>query len=188
MHEIHYVTSNIGKFNEVNEFMKRQDTCLKIKQYTLEIAEIQTLDQRAVALDKARQAWECLQKPILVDDAGFYFEKYNHFPGVLSKFIYQALGLEGIFKLVQPGDKAYFQLVLVYYYGVDRYELFEGRCEGEIVYPTVFDTASSLPYVFLFKPHGVSEALDQLKIKGQDELYNPRVIALKKFLQWYSCI
>ena len=54
----------------------------------LDIPEIQTLNQKEVAIDKARKAYEILKQPLIVDDSGFFVNKYNNFPGVLTKFIY----------------------------------------------------------------------------------------------------
>jgi len=85
MNEIFYVTGNTGKFNEVKDFADRVFSEIDLKQYHVELSEQQILDQRTIAVSKAMQAWEVIKQPLLVDDAGFFFEKYPKFPGTLSK-------------------------------------------------------------------------------------------------------
>ena len=82
---IHYVTGNQGKFQEVNYFIQTNTKNIELIQFDAQIPEIQTLDQKTVAMDKAIKAWEIVQKPLIVDDSAIYFKKYNKFPGTFFK-------------------------------------------------------------------------------------------------------
>jgi len=185
--EIFYVTSNIGKFEEVERIIKQQAPHIVLKPFTADIPEIQTMDQKEVALDKAKKAWDLVQKPLIIDDAGIYFEKYNKFPGVLSKFVSHGLGFEGIKKLIEPGDKAFYLLYMIYVDAPDKFQVFEGRCEGVLDTPEVFDAHQNLPYDTYFTPIGADKTCAQMRHdleKYQDYFY--RVRALRKFLDWYG--
>ena len=184
--EIYYATSNSGKFAEVKNYLAEFAPHISLKQFDRDLPEIQTLDQRAIAVNKAQQAWNILQKPVLVDDAGVFCEKYNQFPGTLTKFVYEGIGFEGLLKLLEHNDKAAFVLQLVYMTGPDDYHVFEGRCEGRIVHPGSFDAPPSLPYCAIFAPTGSEKTLSQLMVTGEDRNYNHRIQALKKFLAWHS--
>jgi non-canonical purine NTP pyrophosphatase (RdgB/HAM1 family) len=183
--EIFYATSNDAKFHEVHDYISRYNIPIILKQYAQELEEPQTYDQRAIAVAKAKQAWERLQRPVLVDDSGVYFEKYHQFPGVFSKFVYYGIGLEGIFKLVNSGDRAYFLIDLVYAYGPGQYEVFEVKNNGSIVHPGPnFDATSRLPYLSIIIPDGSTKTYAQLKKEGKDHEFNFRIQAFKKFLMW----
>src|SRR3978361_1942763 len=113
-HEIYYATSNEGKFEEVKSYLSRFDASIDLKQFQVEIEEIQTLDQKAISIDKAHKAWMILKKQLLVDDGGIYFEGFNQFPGTLSKHVFEGIGYEGIFKLVEENHKAFFKMHMAY--------------------------------------------------------------------------
>jgi len=185
--EIYYVTSNTGKFDEVARMLAQHAPEILLTSCDIDIPEIQSMDQLEVARDKAKKAWDVLQKPLIIDDAGIYFEKYNKFPGVLSKFVSYGLGFEGIKKLIEPGDKAYFLLYMIYVDGPESYHVFEGRCDGILHTPEIFDAQQNLPYDTYFTPLGADKSCAQMRHeleKYQDYFY--RVRAVRKFLDWYK--
>lgn len=187
MHEMYYATSNSDKFETVFQYLERNAPHIILKPCTQDFPEIQSYDQKAVALDKARQAWEFLKKPVLVDDAGIFFEKYRDFPGVLTKYVYRGIGLDGLRKLVVPGDKATFRLHMVYWYGPEQYEIFIGECPGRIVHQKEFKSSEHSPYDQLFAPEEEpTVSFAQLHALGQYEKYHYRIYALQKFLHWLT--
>src|SRR3972149_6956296 len=98
--ELHYVTTNPGKFTEIADYLHTASPQITLKQFSPDITEIQTTDQLAIAVDKAKKAWDLLKKPLLLDDAAIYFEKYHKFPGTLSKFVSEGIGFEGLKRLI----------------------------------------------------------------------------------------
>jgi non-canonical purine NTP pyrophosphatase (RdgB/HAM1 family) len=186
MYKIYYATSNPVKFQEAEQFFRDTGSNISLQPYTQDIPEIQSLDQELVALNKAREAWRRLQKPLLAEDAGIYFSKFNQFPGTLTKFIYQAIGMEGLLKLVGSQDKALFQMHLIYYYGPDQYKIFKANCSGSIRETTVFKASKSVPFDDIFVPDGSDKTYAQLRESNQLSNFNYRVKALEMFASWYK--
>lgn len=186
MNELYYATGNSDKFEAVYRYLEKNLPHVTLHPCTQDFPEIQSYDQRAVAVDKARQAWDYLKKPVLVDDAGIYFEKYRDFPGVLTKYVYRGIGIDGLLKLTEPGDKAVFKLHMVYWYAPESYEVFVGECPGHIVHQSEFITGEYSPYDQIFAPDSCTETFAQLLKTGRAEPYHYRLHALKKFLQWYT--
>lgn len=186
MSEFHYLTGNAGKFEEVKAFVERNNPSLSLQQIDIDLDEIQTLDHVGVAIDKAKRAWQILKKPLLVDDAGIYFEKYHRFPGTLTKFVFQGIGFDGILKLVEGDHRAYFLIYLVYINGPESYQVFEGICHGKIVEPRVIRAHPSLPFDDIFVPQGTEKTYAELRHTPDLDIYNYRIMAFKKFLQWYN--
>jgi len=182
---IYYVTGNSGKFADVAAYMTLYAPEIALMQYDTDIPEIQSLDQRAVAIDKARQAYQHLQSPVLVDDSGIYFDQYHEFPGVLSKYIFQALGLAGIKRLMNTGDWASFRIHIVFYYAPEQYEVFACVSPGTIMYQDQFLPPASLPYDQLFVPEGTNMTHAELRAKGLINNFDHRIAALKNFIAWY---
>lgn len=59
--ELYFVTGNPVKFQEVSTFFAKYAPQISVKQFDVDLPEIQTLDQTAIAVDKARQAWNLLK-------------------------------------------------------------------------------------------------------------------------------
>ncbi len=186
MSELYYVTGNAGKFGEVKEFVDRINVGIDLKQVDVDLSEEQTLDQRFVAIEKAKQAWRQVQKPLLVDDAGLYFEAYHRFPGTLTKFVFQGIGINGILKLVADDHRAYYLIYLVFIDGPDSYQVFEQRCDGKIVDPGVIEAHPSLPFDDIFVPVGTEKTYAQMRNTPEKDLFNCRVKAVQQFLAWYK--
>lgn len=184
--KIAYVTGNQGKYQEVSDYLAREHSAVQLEQVSLPIHEIQSLDQRAVALDKARQAYQALQRPLLVDDAAIYYCKYNQFPGVFTRYVYTGIGMEGMFKLIEPGDRAYFLLYLVYVDGRGNEHVFEGRCDGSITKPAVFKAHPDLPFDDIFIPDGSLLSYADLFGTPAFSDFAYRLQAIKKFVQWLA--
>lgn len=183
--KIYYVTSNHGKFEEAKKFIQEFAPDIDLKQLDADIEEIQTLDQKAIAVDKVKKAFALVNQPVLVDDGGIFFDAYNQFPGTLSKFIFQGIGFEGIFRLIADNNKAAFILHLAYFDG-KTLEVFEGRCDGVIVHPQNFSAHPQLPFTAIFKPNGSDKTFAELRDTPDFVKYSFRQQALKKFLQWYK--
>jgi len=184
--ELYYATGNAGKMDEVKVFFAQAVPDIVVKQFAVDIEEIQTLDQKAIAIDKVQKAWQQLKKPVLVDDSGIFFEDYPQFPGTLSKFVYKTLGFEGIFKLVNENARAAFILQLAYTDG-EIIKTFEGRCDGVLVHPVNVATYPQMPFKTIFKPDGSDLTYAELyKNPAEFAKFAFRKRALEKFLDWYK--
>ncbi len=181
--ELFYATGNRGKFEEVFRYLADLNSSITLVQAPVPIIEIQSLDQKAVALDKARQAFDQLKKPFIIDDAALYFPKYNQFPGVFTRYVYEGIGVDGIFRLVEPGDRAYFLLYLVYGDAQGNFQTFEGRCEGRVTRPNILKAPKDLPFDDFFIPDGSD--LSYVDMAGTPMFvdYAYRLKAVKKLLE-----
>ena len=184
--ELHFVTGNIGKFEEIKKFFKKQAPELRVIHENIDLDEIQSLDLKKVAIHKAKQAWQEIKKPLIVDDGGFFLEAYNNFPGALSKFVMQGIGIEGIFKLAESNSQASFRTYLVFSDGPDSYQLFEGVCAGKLVRRDDAIVDPRLPYRSFFQPAGFIKSYAELMSENREHDYHHRIKALNKFLEWYS--
>ncbi|MFC1894958.1 non-canonical purine NTP pyrophosphatase [Candidatus Dependentiae bacterium] len=184
--EIYYVTSNDGKFEEVQQFIEKNKPNIKLKQFKIDIEEIQSFDQKKIAIDKARKAWHAVKKPLLIDDAAIYFEKYNNFPGTLSKYVSLGIGFEGIKKLIEVGDKAFKMLHMIYIDHLDSITIFEEKCYGTLVKPKKFIGNPSLPFDCVFLPQGSKKTYAELRNTKESDNFFHRINALKNFLKWYK--
>ncbi|KKP24873.1 MAG: hypothetical protein SZ59_C0001G0191 [candidate division TM6 bacterium GW2011_GWF2_28_16] len=184
--EIYFVTGNSGKFKEMKTYIENNVPEIELKQFKADIPEIQSMDQKEICIDKALKAWELLKKPLIVDDSAIYYEKYNNFPGTMTKYIYQGLGFDGIKKLIETGDKAYFTLQITYIENPEKIHVFEGKTEGTIKRHETFAGDPSLPHAYMFVPNGSNKLYEELRNTKEGEPFMHRIKALKAFVLWYE--
>jgi non-canonical purine NTP pyrophosphatase (RdgB/HAM1 family) len=185
---ITFVTGNTGKFEEVQRSINELACAITVTQAKIDLPEYQSLDIRTVALGKAQKAWEMLQRPILIDDGGLYLKRYHQFPGTLSKYVYQGVGINGIWLLAEEDPRAYFLSCLVYITGPNDYHFFEGICHGTIIKPTsdVFD--GHLPYTYIFVPNGQTKTMAQLRNTEVEKQFHHRLKAVKQLVSYLNTI
>ena len=186
MKTIAYVTSNNGKFLEVQRYLQRQAPDINLVRADVDIEEIQSMDQYTIAIDKAQKAWAQLKIPLLIDDAGIYFNRWHEFPGVLTKFIYKGIGMDGIKRLIDEGDTGYFKLWLIYADEHGTLHPFEGRCDGQLTAAYQGDSHAELPFDVCFKPDGLEKTYAEIQHEPAYENYFYRIRALKAFLTWFK--
>lgn len=184
--EIYFVTGNSGKFEEVKTYIENNVNNIKIKRFETDIVEIQTLDQKELIIDKALKAWELLKKPLIIDDDAFYIEKYNKFPGIMSKYVAEGLGFEGVKKLAENGDESKFILFFAYIDSPENIKLFEASTKGIIKIPKTFQGHPKLFYSSIFVPTGADKFYYELRNTKEGEPLMHRIKALKKFINWYK--
>lgn len=176
---INVLTTSSYKLNEFKAVLLPD---FEIVSNNLEIAEIQSIDQREVIISKAKQAFAILQKPLCVDDFGFYIDKFNSFPGAMTKFIFKSLGYGGLLKLVDENEPAHYKSTIAYIDGKDL-QIFEGVLAGKITkkIPKMYMENSPINSVFI--PNGYSDIFE--KVKDLDGFISHRRKALddlKKYL------
>ena len=183
---IYYATGNAGKFDELKRYVKAHEPMIELKQFDKDLPEIQSFDQKAIAIDKATQAWNALHHPVLTDDSGVYFDHYNNFPGTMTKFVYYGIGLEGLLRLAEVDNRATKRLYMIYKECDETQEIFEGVSTGIIVKPDKIEAHPKLPYDDIFMPDGANKTMAKIRGTDEEKKYAYRLKALRKFLEWYK--
>lgn len=183
---IYFATGNKGKFEDLLDQCVSRDLPFALEQLVCDVDEIQSDDQVEIAMRKARAAWEQERKPLLVDDAGMFFEQYHNFPGTFSKYIYRSLKLEGLQKLFAPGDKAYFAVVFAFADEQGEVTPFQAKLSGSLIYAQPEEIDPALPFTAMFVPEGATKSYQQLARDGEKGPFAVRAHALDKFLVWFK--
>lgn len=176
------VTGNTKKYKEMAEALSHHR--IATDWINADVDEVKSLDAEVVIRDKALKSFNRVQKPILVDDSGIYFDRYTNFPGTYSKFLYQAIGYDGIFQLVKKGDSAVFRCFVGYMdEKIDTPQIFHGEYPGTIT-DDFERTESEMPYALFFVPN---ESGKRMCLLSPEERKNDhRHQALNAFAVWYS--
>jgi len=122
-----------------------------------------------IARESAKNLAEKLNKPVITEDTGLYFKAYNNFPGALPKFVYQGIGFEGIFKLLDGKDRsAYFKTVIGYCEPDKEPVLFEAEMDGKIADKIFMQATNAMPYDHIFIPDGHKKTIVEMGMEEKN--------------------
>jgi len=146
-----FVTGNANKLRETRATI---GDALTIEAHALDLPEYQG-DPLEIASKKCREAYAAIQAPVIVEDTSLCFNAFGGLPGPYIKWFLQNLKPVGLYKMISAFEdkSAYAQCIFAYFDGatMDEPVLFDGRCPGTIVPPTV---TSKFGWDPIFKPDG----------------------------------
>ncbi|HVX58216.1 MAG TPA: non-canonical purine NTP pyrophosphatase [Candidatus Saccharimonadales bacterium] len=180
MADVTFITGNVKKAEFLAKYLNHPVDHMK-----LELDELQSLDLKEIAEHKARQAFDKVNKPILVEDVSFTLEALGgKLPGPFIKWFLEEVGLEGVCRLADLSDsrKATTAICYVYFDG-KRLEFFEGEMKGTVPdHPTGQD---GFGFNSVFIPEGTTKTNAQMNEEevGKHSLRTVTVFPqIKKFL------
>lgn len=108
-----------------------------------------------IAVSAAQAAAKKFNKTVVAEDAGLFFEAYDGFPGMNTKWIMNKLGYDGILRLLDGKNRAaYFRTVLGLSYPDGKTEVFEGIVRGHIADKVYGAEVDCMDYDRIFIPDG----------------------------------
>ncbi len=126
---VHFATGNGGKLASAQAALAPMG--IEVISVNLDLPEPQSDDLRAIALAKSQFAFEKIRRPVIAQDAGFYVDALNGFPGAFTKFVLNTIGIGGILKLAKGETRSCaFRNCLAYCDGDTR--LFEDEIRGTL--------------------------------------------------------
>lgn len=122
--EVLFVTSNAGKVENARAALKKYG--VSVRQKDIDLIESRSEDPKEIALEKAKQAFRLLKKPVIVEDSGFFIRALGGFPMTHIKFSLKTIGIQKILKAMK-GEKdrhAEWRMTVAYVSGRDMYKTF----------------------------------------------------------------
>ena len=152
--ELFFVSSNENKFQEAERILSNSGVQINLFKTTLE--EIQSNNLNDIAEQKAINAYDLIQNPVIIEDDGLFINSLNGFPGPYSSYVYDTIGNEGIIKLLENSEirDAKFVSIIAYCDNDSSVKLFESSIPGKIS-PTI--ETGGWGYDPIFIPAGESK-------------------------------
>lgn len=169
--KIAFITTNKGKFEEVESLLKDYSIDLEWVNRKYEEDSDDTIED--TAKKAAKKLANELKQPIILEDTGLFFEAYDGFPGPSPKFVFKTLGYRGILKLLDGvSRKAYFQTFAAYCEPGSEPTTFSGKMKGEITDKVMnpdkdFDF---MPYDRIFVPEGKQVTISDMTMEEKNRL------------------
>ena len=180
MGKIVFASTNESKFNEIFLYLKSFN--IEIEFVRFGTLEIQSNKLEEIALQKSKEAFEKIGRPLIVEDTGLFIDSLKGFPGPYSSYVLKTIGNQGILDLLlNSADRsALFKSVIVYKDNNNNM-IFSGDTRG-----TISDhiTEGGWGYDPIFIPQGSSISYGQLGIANKMGISH-RTHALNNFAKWY---
>eukprot|EP00116_Pleurobrachia_bachei_P009835 sb/3470097/ len=156
-----FITGNAKKLEEVTAILGKEFP------FTLTSKKLDLPELQGEPLEIARE--KCLlaaaqmnYEAVLVEDTCLCYNALNGLPGPYIKWFLDKCGREGLYKLLAGyPDKSAYALCTFAYYDPEkkRVEVFEGRCNGQIVPPRGPENFGWDP---VFQPDGFTETYAEM--------------------------
>ena len=176
------VTQNQHKLKELTPLFKKYN--VEFDTTSLEKHEIRSESIEIMAREAAMVAFETLQKPVVVDDTGFFVDALKGFPGSYAGIVLNFIGFEGILRLMTNNENraSEFQTAVGYYDG-QHLESFVGTMSGSVASESA--GVGGFGYDPIFVPDGFTKTYAELTFDEKVSISH-RTKAFEEFLRWYS--
>ena len=175
--EILFITGNKKKLEEV-----RAITGIAINSKKLEIKEIQELDVKEVAKEKALSAFKQTGQPVIVDDTGMSIAALGGLPGALISWFLDTLKPEGIVELLSGKENRQASVsTCIAYADETGVYAFVGTVNGHI--SKLLRGKNGFGYDPIFIPDGYDKTYAEMNDDEKNKI-SMRKIALMKFKEF----
>ena len=177
--ELSFATSNENKFQEAERILSNLGVQINFFKTTLE--EIQSDNLSDIAQQKAINAYNRIQKPVIIEDDGLFINSLDGFPGPYSSYAYDTIGNKGIMNLLGNSKVRDAKFVSIIAYCDESFypKLFESSIPGKIA--SVIEEGG-WGYDPIFIPDGESKTYANVSDKDK---FSHRAASLKKFSNWF---
>lgn len=162
---LHYVTSNIKKFEEASLILQPLPF-IQLFHSHLELDEIQG-SPREIAFHKISQAFSLLREPCLIDDVSFHIEAFKGFPGPYIKSFLMALGEQGVWEVMEHFENRAATAVCticIQDHKDSIPHIFEGSLQGTIVPPQGETRHGKFSWNVFFQPEGATTTIGEMPL------------------------
>lgn len=179
---IFFATHNRGKFVEAAQITARFG--IRLKHLRLEKHEIQSNDLREIACFAAKFAAESKKCAVVSEDAGFFVDALNGFPGPYSSYVFGTLGTAGILKLLAANEdrRACFQAAVAFCTPRSLPNCFIGVVKGQVSKKAKGTHGFGFDPIFI--PRGGDGRTFAEMTTIEKNAFSHRALAFTKFSRW----
>jgi len=179
---VYFATENRNKYREAARIAASFGIVLK--HLNLEKREIQSQKLTDIASYAAKHAAESTRRSVVVEDAGFFVRRLGGFPGPYSSYVFNALGCEGILKLLHSvtNREASFEAAVAYCEPGHSPICFTGSVSGVVTRRARGSNGFGFDPIFV--PRGNRRTFAEMSTEEKN-LHSHRARAFSKFSRWF---
>lgn len=173
MTKITFITGNQSKADYLSKYLG-----FEVSHQKVDLNEIQSLDLKSIVEHKARQAYEKVKGPILVEDVSLEFSALGRLPGTFIKFYVEEVPFETICRTLDGLSREATARCTFAYFDGQEITFFEGSLSGGIAEHPEGENGFGWDKIFIPEGYEVTRAslseeddkLTYLKIKPFEKL------------------
>lgn len=178
---IYFMSSNPHKIEEVTKILESK---ISVSPIPSEINEIQNKDITIIAIEKAREAFLKIRRPVLVDHTGLYIRDFGNLPGGLLKLFWDSLQEDNFSKIFSKlGTAEATAKTIVAFCDGKRIHTFEGQTKGHITHPPRGNSDFQWDRVFI--PDNQTKTFAEMDLEEKNK-FSMRKQALEKFISFWE--
>lgn len=149
-----FITGNENKARYVAQWLGKD-----VPHHKFDLDELQTLDLRELVTHKAKQAYNLLRSPVLVEDAQLSFTALGNLPGPFIRWFIDELGYDGLCQILNAFDDrtAHGRICYALYDG-KNFHFFEGDMHGRIAKAPRGDGGFGFDAIFINNGYAMTRA------------------------------
>lgn len=179
MKDMVFITGNQNKADALARWLG-----ISVEHQKIDQNEIQSLDLRDVVEHKARQAFEVIKAPVLVEDVALSFTAMGRLPGTFIKWFLEEIGNDGLCRLADGLPIREAEAAIIYgLFDGQKMKLFEARQQGTIAEKPRGDAGFGWNPVFI--PDGSSLTYAEMD-EATFKKWNIRAHAIEKLKQYLA--
>lgn len=193
--KISFVTGNEMKAKEMNLILSKHmatkgpstdKSLVDLKVLNVDLPEIQEVSTEAIAKNKAYQAAQLANGPVVVEDTSLQFSALGGMPGPYIKWFQQKLQSEGLYNLLTAyEDKSAAAVCTLAFCPFPHADpvLFTGITKGKIVEP---QSGMGFGWDSIFVPDGADRPFSMMTTEEKNVLSH-RGKAVRQWADWLGC-
>lgn len=181
MTNVTFITGNEHKARLMSDYLGTS-----VKHQKIELDEIQSLDLHRIVEHKARQAFQIVGSPVLVEDVALNFEALSGLPGPFIKWFLGVMSLQQICNLLDEhaSRTATAQISFAYFDGKEL-KFFDGEVKGTIMKEP---RGHGFGWNPIFVPEGASRTYAEMQDENDINLSLRATIVYPKIKQFLSTL
>ena len=164
MTDVTFITGNQKKADYLSKYLGYPVDHVKV-----DLDEIQSLDLKEIVEHKVRQAYEKIQKPVIVEDVSLEFEALGGLPGPFIRFFVDQVPFETICSMIGGQTRRATAKCVFGYYDGEELKSFEGSLGGSIAEAPAGDNGFGWDKIFI--PDGYTVTRAQLSEEDDQKTY-----------------
>lgn len=146
---------------------------IPVEQANCDLTEIQSLSLAEIVEHKAKQAYDVLRRPVIVEDTKLSFTALGSLPGPFIKWFMSEIEVDGLCKLLNNYSDRSAQVGAAFaYYDGAMLRVFEKELGGRIAISPRGKARSSFGFNSIFIPDGAEKTLAQMTEAEFSGYYN----------------
>ena len=186
MKTIHFVTSNPGKVEILNNILKELNlNDIKIEMINYDSPEYKHDGKiETVALESAKHCASKFNKEIITTDVGLFIEALNEFPGINTAFTLDRIGTKGLIELMKDKENRNAKFKAALAYCAPNKEAKSFTIETDLIISKEEKGDKGFGFDPIAIPKGHNQTFAE-NTKLRDELIGYKQ-AFIKFIKWYQ--